>query len=68
MTKQQTKLEQNLRLSQNGTSNPLEHGGKQIMIKNARTDLQKSRNWALKKACELIKKLPESKDKKVEIG
>ena len=37
------------------------------MIKNARTDFQKARNWALKKACEVIKSSPESKNKKVEI-
>ena len=37
------------------------------MIKNARTDFQKACNWALKKACELIKNSPESKNKKVEI-
>lgn len=37
------------------------------MVKGARTEIQKERNWALKKAQEPIKSAPESNGKKVEI-
>ena len=46
----------------------LESGGKQIMVKGARTEIQKERNWALKEAQKLIKNAPESKGKNVEIA
>ena len=49
------------------TSNQFEHGGKQILVKVARTELQKTRNFALKDALKLIKAIPESSGKNVEI-
>ena len=51
----------------NESSNPLEHEGKKISVKNARTELQKSRNYALRDACKLIEQSGESNGKKVEI-
>ena len=46
----------------------LQNGGKQIMVKAARTDFQKERNWALKEAQTIIKTTPEGNGKNVEIG
>ena len=50
-----------------GSDFPCEVQGTKILIKGARTETQRERNTALKKAAELIKKSPESKDKNVEI-
>ena len=45
----------------------LENGGKQILVKPARTELQKTRNYALNEAKKLITNAPESNGKSVEI-
>ena len=44
----------------------LENGGKQILVKPARTELQKTRNYALNEAKKLITNAPESNGKSVE--
>ena len=50
-----------------GSDFPCEVQGTKILIKGARAETQRDRNTTLKKAAELIKKSPESKDKNVEI-
>ena len=45
----------------------LENGWKQIIVKGARTEIQKERNWALKEAQKMIKNAPESNGKNVEV-
>ena len=45
----------------------LENGGKQMLVKPARTEMQKTRNYAVNEAKQLITNAPEPNGKSVEI-